>query len=62
MKFVVLGVPYAIEGDATGTISGRDREQVRDEYADHILDMIAAHYIPDLKARLLKRVAHAPGD
>jgi beta-carotene ketolase (CrtO type) len=61
-KFVVLGVPYEINGDATGRIQGRDWDQVKDQYADYLIDMITADYMPDLKAKLLKRVAHSPLD
>ena len=61
-KFVVLGVPYEIKGDATGRIQGRDWDQVKDQYADYLIDMITADYVPDLKAKLLKRVAHSPLD
>src|SRR5829696_7961744 len=61
-KFVVLGVPYEIKGDATGRIQGRDWDQVKDQYADYLIDMITADYMPDLKAKLLKRVAHSPLD
>jgi phytoene dehydrogenase-like protein len=61
-KFVVLGVPYEIKGDATGRIPGRDWDQVKDRYADYLIDMIAADYMPDLKAKLLKREAHSPLD
>jgi phytoene dehydrogenase-like protein len=35
---------------------------VKDEYADYLIDMITADYLPDLKAKLLKRVAHSPLD
>jgi beta-carotene ketolase (CrtO type) len=61
-KFVVLSVPYEIKGDATGRISGRDWDQVKEEYADYLIDMITADYMPDLKAKILKRVAHSPLD
>jgi beta-carotene ketolase (CrtO type) len=62
MKFVVLSVPYRITGDATGRVRGRDWDQAKDEYADTLIDMIAADYLPDLKSKLLKRVAHSPLD
>ncbi len=61
-KFVVLGVPYEIRGDSTGRISGRTWDEARDEYADYLIEMISADYIPDLKAKLLKREAHSPLD
>lgn len=62
MKFVVLNVPYTIEGDATGSIAGRTWEQVREPYADYLIDLIATNYIPDLKSKILKRVVHSPVD
>lgn len=61
-KFVVLGVPYQIEGDATGRIEGRNWDQVKDVYADYLIDGITADYMPDLKSKLLKREAHSPLD
>ena len=61
-KFVVLGVPYQITGDATGRIDGRDWDAVREPYADYLIDLIEASYLPGFKARILKRVAHSPLD
>ncbi len=61
-KFVVLSVPYEIRGDATGRISGRNWDEVKNQYADYLIDMITADYMPDLKAKLLKREAHSPLD
>jgi beta-carotene ketolase (CrtO type) len=62
MKFVVLSVPYAITGDATGRISARTWDQAREPYADYLIDLITNNYIPDLKPKILKRVAHSPVD
>ncbi|PYL51434.1 MAG: hypothetical protein DMF33_10680, partial [Verrucomicrobia bacterium] len=62
MKFVVLSVPYAITGDATGRVPGRTWDEARELYADYLIDFITANYIPDLKAKILKRVAHSPVD
>jgi phytoene dehydrogenase-like protein len=61
-KFVVLGVPYQITGDATGQIAGRDWDTVRERYADYLIDLIETNYLPSLKARILKRVVHSPLD
>ena len=61
-KFVVLSVPYEIRGDATGGIRGRHWDEVKEQYADYLIDMIATDYIPDLKEKLLRRVAHSPLD
>src|SRR5215469_10401974 len=62
MKFVVLSVPYVITGDATGEIPGRTWDEAREPYADYLIDLITANYIPDLKPKILKRVAHSPVD
>jgi beta-carotene ketolase (CrtO type) len=61
-KFVVLGVPYEIKGDATGRIQGRNWDAAKDEYADYLIDGITADYMPNLKEKLLKREAHSPLD
>ena len=62
MKFVVLSVPYVITGDATGKVSARTWDEAREPYADYLIDLITANYIPDLKPKILKRVAHSPVD
>ncbi|MBO0696077.1 MAG: NAD(P)/FAD-dependent oxidoreductase, partial [Verrucomicrobia bacterium] len=62
MKFVVLSVPYVITGDATGRIAAGNWEEAREPYADYLIEHITANYIPDLEAKILKRVAHSPVD
>jgi phytoene dehydrogenase-like protein len=62
MKFVILSVPYAIRADATGRVPGRTWDEAREPYADYLIDLITAGYIPDLKAKIIKRVAHSPVD
>jgi phytoene dehydrogenase-like protein len=62
MKFVVLSVPYSITDDATGTVPGRTWNEAREQYADYLIDLITTNYIPDLKPKILKRVAHSPVD
>jgi phytoene dehydrogenase-like protein len=62
MKFVILSVPYTITGDATGRVPGRTWDQAREQYADYLIDLISTNYIPDLKPKILKRVAHSPVD
>ena len=62
MKFVVLSVPYVITADATGRIPGRTWDEAREPYADYLIDYITANFIPDLKAKILKRVVHSPVD
>jgi beta-carotene ketolase (CrtO type) len=62
MKFVVLSVPYVIIGDATGEVPARTWDEAREPYADYLIDLITANYIPDLKPKILKRIAHSPVD
>lgn len=62
MKMIVLNVPYDIKGDATGKISARTWDEVKEEYADHIIDLISKSYAPDLRNLILKRVVHSPLD
>lgn len=62
MKFVVLSVPYVIAGDATGKVAARTWDEAREPYTDYLIELITDNYIPDLKAKILKRVAHSPVD
>jgi beta-carotene ketolase (CrtO type) len=61
-KLVVLGVPFEISGDATGEVGIGTWDEVRERYADHVVEMTTAHYMPDLRERTLTRVAHSPLD
>jgi beta-carotene ketolase (CrtO type) len=62
MKIVANNVPYRIGGDATGKITARTWEEAKEPYADHLIDLISADYIPNLKGLILKRVVHSPVD
>jgi phytoene dehydrogenase-like protein len=62
MKILVANVPYDIKGDATGKISSRHWDAVKEPYADHLLDLLTETYLPDLKSRLLRRVVYSPLD
>ena len=57
MKFAAVSVPYVITGDATGKVPARPWDEAREPYVDYLIDLITANYIPDLKAKILKRVA-----
>jgi beta-carotene ketolase (CrtO type) len=61
-KFVVLGVPYEIRGDATGEVGLGTWDDVKERYADHLVEMITTHYMPALRERTLKRVVQSPLD
>ncbi|HZD36550.1 MAG TPA: hypothetical protein VE130_15200 [Nitrososphaeraceae archaeon] len=62
IKFLVLSVPYQLE-DIDNQESRKYRwEEVKDRYADQIIDIITKEYIPNLKDVILKRVAYSPSD
>ncbi|HEX3267453.1 MAG TPA: NAD(P)/FAD-dependent oxidoreductase [Gaiellaceae bacterium] len=61
-KFVVLGVPYEIRGDATGQVGVGGWDDVCEAYADHLVALIAEAYLPDLQDRMLARTVHSPLD
>lgn len=62
MKIVANNVPYFIKGDATGRIKARTWEEAKEPYADHLIDLLTADYIPNLKDLIIKRVVHSPVD
>ncbi len=62
MKLLVHNVPYAISGDATGKIAGRNWSDVKEPYADYLIDHLTKTYAPDLRSKILKRVVHSPVD
>src|SRR5690606_35822735 len=61
-EFVVLGVPYAITGDSTGRVAARDWDQAKGPYADYLLEMIEASYMPGLREHILACEVHSPVD
>jgi beta-carotene ketolase (CrtO type) len=62
MKIIALNVPYDIKGDATGKISGHTWGEVKEAYADHLIDLITDSYVPGLRDLILERVVHSPMD
>ncbi len=62
MKLIALNVPYEIKGDSAGKIRGRTWDEVKEAYADRLIDLITESYVPDLRDRILKRVVHSPVD
>jgi beta-carotene ketolase (CrtO type) len=61
-KFVVLGVPYEVRGDATGEVGLGTWDEIKERYADHLVEMISTQFMPALRERMLKRVVHSPLD
>jgi beta-carotene ketolase (CrtO type) len=62
MKLVVQPVPYVIKGDAAGVIREIDWNDVKEPFADRVIDLITRNYIPDLRTKIEKRVVHSPRD
>ncbi len=62
MKMIVHNVPYEIRGDATGKIDGRNWDEVKEAYADYLIDHLTETYAPSLRRSILKRVVHSPVD
>jgi phytoene dehydrogenase-like protein len=54
-------VPAEIRGDAAGRIVGSNWDEVKDAYADRVLDLIEAH-APGLKSQVLGRAVFSPLD
>jgi beta-carotene ketolase (CrtO type) len=61
-KFVVLGVPYEIRGDATERVGSTDWDECRERYADHVLELVDEHYLPGLREEIIARAVHSPLD
>ncbi len=62
MKLVVQPVPYRIRGDAAGAIHGERWEDVKEAFADRVIDQLTEDYIPDLRENIACRVVHNPVD
>ena len=62
MKLVVQPVPYLIAGDASGTINGTTWQEVKERYADRVIDQLNEDYIPDLRENIACRLVHSPID
>jgi beta-carotene ketolase (CrtO type) len=77
MKFLILSVPYKVKlidddiidndhcnytDDDNSNITNGDWDNVKEQYGDHIIDMITEKYIPNLKKITLKPVIYSPAD
>jgi len=54
-------LPFAIAGDAAGTIAARDWDQAKEPYAERVLDLIE-RYAPGLRGKILGRATLSPLD
>src|SRR5262245_7990384 len=62
MKFVLHFVPYHVVGDATGRICGAHWNEIKEEYADYIIDRLSDRFLPGLRDRIIARVVQSPLD
>jgi phytoene dehydrogenase-like protein len=62
MKFVVHFVPYRITGDAADNIRGTGWDQVKDAYADAVIDQLTGDFLPGLRDHIISRAVQSPFD
>src|SRR5437773_1123967 len=62
MKFIVHFVPYRVTGDASGKITGTDWSQIKERYADSILEWIDDAFLPGIRKRIVARSVQSPVD
>jgi beta-carotene ketolase (CrtO type) len=62
MKFVLHYVPYRVTGDARGKIAGTDWDQIKDAYADTMIDFLSEAFLPGLRDRIIARSVQSPVD
>jgi beta-carotene ketolase (CrtO type) len=62
MKFIVHFVPYRVCGDAGGRIRGADWDEIKEDYADYIVDLLTERFLPGLRDAIIARVVQSPFD
>jgi beta-carotene ketolase (CrtO type) len=67
IKFLILNVPYKIKYNMTTVAATENSNRIdwnymKEEYGDHVIDIIAKKYMPNLKKAILKRVILSPVD
>jgi phytoene dehydrogenase-like protein len=62
IKILVHTVPYEIRGDAAGIIKAKNWAEVKEAFADRIIDILNRDYIKNLKKSIMRRVVHSPID
>jgi phytoene desaturase len=62
MKFIVHFVPYRVSGDASGRIHGTHWDDIKNAYADAMIDMLSEHVLPGLRDRIVARSIRSPLD
>jgi phytoene dehydrogenase-like protein len=62
MKFIVHFVPYRVLGDASGRIRGTEWDDIKDAYADAVIDRLSEEFLPGLRDRIVARSVQSPLD
>jgi beta-carotene ketolase (CrtO type) len=62
LKIMVYAVPYKVLGDAGGDIQGGDWKDIKEAYADRMVELLTRYYMPDFKPSIIARVVHSPVD
>jgi phytoene dehydrogenase-like protein len=58
---MVRSLPAEVKGDALREIEGRDWDEIKEAYADRVIDKLA-EYAPDIKGKILARTVLSPKD
>ena len=48
-------VPYRVTGDAGGRIRATHWDDIKESYADAVIDMLSKEYLPGLRDRIIVR-------
>ncbi len=62
MKFIVHFVPYRVTGDAAGRITGTNWSEIKERYADSVLEWIDNAFLPGIRKRIVARSVQSPLD
>jgi beta-carotene ketolase (CrtO type) len=62
IKFLIPNVPYKIRNPTEIEIQDTKWDEIKEQYADRIVEMISKDYIPNLKEVILKKTVYSPID
>ena len=62
MKFIIHFVPYRVTDDAMGRIRGTHWDDIKDAYADAMIDRLSDEFLPGLRDRIIGRSVQSPLD
>jgi len=62
MKFIVHFVPYRLAADAASKITGTNWSEIKESYADRVLEWIDDAFLPGIRKRIVARSVQSPLD